>query len=124
MPATFATAFRREITTSPAALQLIRRFQYLKLVAADFGAALLAWMGFFLLRKYLLSEITGYRFTEGALFFLSGAAVMIAGFWTLLYALIGEYRDIYRKSRLAELIRLARVSALGAGGYFLRAASR
>ncbi len=28
--------------------------------------------------------------------------------------MIGEYRDIYRKSRLAEIIRLARVSALGA----------
>ena len=83
-------------------------------MAADFGAALLAWMGFFLLRKYLLSEITGYHFTEGVLFFLSGAALMIAAFWTLLYALIGEYRDIFRKSRLAELIRLAQVSVLGA----------
>ena len=95
-------------------MQLLRRFQYIKLVAADFTAALLAWMVFFLLRKYLLSEITGYRFSEGDLFFLSGSALMIAAFWTTLYALLGEYRDIYRKSRLTELIRLARVSFLGA----------
>ena len=92
---------------------LLRRLQYLKLVAADFGAALLAWVAFFLLRKYLLSEITGYRFTQGALIYLSGAALLVASFWTTLYALLGEYRDIFRKSRLSELIRLARTSLLG-----------
>ncbi|MCC2546214.1 sugar transferase [Hymenobacter sp. BT175] len=94
---------------------MIRNLQKLKLIAADFGAALLAWICFFLLRKYLLSEINeGYRFTGGALFFLSGSALMIALFWTGLYTLIGEYRDIFRKSRLAEIIRLGRVSVLGA----------
>ena len=95
-------------------MQLIRRFQYLKLVAADFLAGLLAWFCFFLLRKYLLDELTGYQFTEGVLFELTGSAVFIATFWTALYALLGEYRDIYRKSRLAEIIRLGRVSVLGA----------
>jgi exopolysaccharide biosynthesis polyprenyl glycosylphosphotransferase len=83
-------------------------------VAADFGAALFAWICFFLLRKYLLNELTGYRFTEGALFSLTYSAIAIGVFWTALYALIGEYRDIYRKSRLSEIIRLARVSVLGA----------
>ncbi|SNR29300.1 MULTISPECIES: sugar transferase [Hymenobacter] len=94
---------------------MIRTFQKLKLIGADFIAALLAWVCFFLLRKYLLSEITeGYHFTEVAFFFLSGSAFMIAAFWTVLYTLIGEYRDIFRKSRLAEIIRLGRVSVLGA----------
>ena len=83
-------------------------------MAADFGAALLAWMCFYLARKYLLNELTGYRFTEGALFDLTGSAVFIAVFWTVLYALVGEYRDIYRKSRLGEVLRLAQVSLLGA----------
>ena len=95
-------------------MQLIRRFQYIKLVAADFGAALVAWMCFYLVRKYLLNELTGYRFTEGALFDLTGSAIFIATFWTVLYTLVGEYRDIYRKSRLGEIIRLAQVSMLGA----------
>ena len=95
-------------------MQLLRRFQYVKLVAADFGAALIAWMCFFLVRKYLLNELTGYKFIEGQLFYLSGSAVMIASFWTLLYTLIGEYRDIYRKSRLGEILRLAQISLLGA----------
>ena len=83
-------------------------------MAADFGAALIAWMCFFLVRKYLLNELTGYKFIEGQLFYLSGSAVMIASFWTLLYTLIGEYRDIYRKSRLGEILRLAQISLLGA----------
>ena len=95
-------------------MQLIRRFQYIKLVAADFGAALVAWMCFYLVRKYLLNELTGYHFTEGALFDLTGSAIFIATFWTVLYTLVGEYRDIYRKSRLGEIIRLAQVSMLGA----------
>ena len=91
----------------------LRRIQYLKLVAADFGAALLAWAAFFLLRKYLLKEGPAYRLTPHDLIYLSGAAVLVASFWTTLYALVGEYRNIFRKSRLSELIRLARVSLLG-----------
>jgi len=83
-------------------------------VAADFGAALLAWAAFFLLRKYLLKEGPAYRLTPHDLVYLSGAAVLVASFWTTLYALVGEYRNIFRKSRLSELIRLARVSLLGA----------
>ncbi|ALW87370.1 polyprenyl glycosylphosphotransferase [Hymenobacter sedentarius] len=71
-------------------------------------------MCFYLVRKYLLNELTGYRFTEGVLFDLTGSAMFIAVFWTVLYSLVGEYRDIYRKSRLAEILRLAQVSALGA----------
>lgn len=107
-------SLRRENTTQSVVLLLIRRFQYIKLVAADFGAALVAWMCFYLVRKYLLNEMTGYRFTEGVLFDLTGSAIFIATFWTVLYSLVGEYRDIYRKSRLGEIIRLARVSVLGA----------
>ncbi|WP_400190855.1 sugar transferase [Hymenobacter sp. B81] len=94
---------------------MIRSLQKFKLLAADFGGALLAWGSFFLLRKYLLSEINeGYRFTGDQLFTLTGSALMIAAFWVILYALIGEYRDIFRKSRVAEIIRLARISFLGA----------
>ncbi|MEJ7661639.1 MAG: hypothetical protein WKG07_19650 [Hymenobacter sp.] len=49
--------------------------------------------------------------------------MLVALFWTTLYALLGEYRDIFRKSRLSELIRLARVSAAGRAGYLLRPAA-
>ena len=94
-------------------MQLLRRFQYLKLIAADFGAALLAWVAFFLLRKYLLHELADFHPTPERLLDLSRAALFIALFWTTIYALLGEYRDIFRKSRLSELISLARASLLG-----------
>ncbi|WP_303311588.1 sugar transferase [Hymenobacter sp. BT730] len=94
---------------------MIRTFQKLKLMAADFAGALLAWMAFYLLRKYLLGELNeGYQYTSGELLTLLGSAFMISSFWLVLYTLIGEYRDIFRKSRLGEIIRLAQVSLLGA----------
>ncbi|OWP64084.1 polyprenyl glycosylphosphotransferase [Hymenobacter amundsenii] len=86
----------------------------MKLIAADFAGALLAWVCFFLVRKYLLREISSdYHFAADAAF-LAGSALMIAAFWTGLYALLGEYSDIFRKSRLGEVIRLSQVSFLGA----------
>lgn len=101
--------------TPPYFSRLIRTFQKLKLMAADFGGALLAWMAFYLLRKYLLGEMQdGYQPTGAELFMLGGSALLIAAFWLALYALIGEYRDIFRKSRLGEIIRLGQVSILGA----------
>lgn len=51
---------------------------------------------------------------EGISFFLLGSAVMIASFWLLLYTLIGQYRDIFRKSRVREITNLAQISFLGA----------
>ena len=110
-------AARRENTTYPLPL-LLPRLQYFKLVAADFGAALLAWVAFFLLRKYLLHELTGYHFTETVAMDVVGAALMIATFWTLLYSLLGQYRDIFRKSRLSEVFRIVQVSALGVVSIF------
>ncbi len=91
-------------------MPLLRRFQYVKLVAADFAAALLAWAVFFVLRQYLLHDAGDYRFS-GA---LAGTVVAISLAWTALYALAGQYRDVFRKSRLAELLHLLRVAGLGA----------
>jgi exopolysaccharide biosynthesis polyprenyl glycosylphosphotransferase len=97
----------------PAPLLPLRRFQYVKLVAADFGAAWLAWAGFFPLRKYLLHELPADYLTPTMVMTLAGTTLLVAAFWTLLYTLLGVYRDIFRKSRLSEIIRLARISALG-----------
>jgi exopolysaccharide biosynthesis polyprenyl glycosylphosphotransferase len=97
---------------------ILRRFQYFKLVAADFVAALLAWLAFFLVRKYLLHELIGDHFTQAATLPMVGGALMIAAFWTSLYGMLGEYRDIFRKSRLSEILHLAQVSVLGVVGIF------
>src|SRR5690606_24842384 len=52
--------------------------------------------------------------SEGISFFLLGSALMIATFWFVLYTLIGQYRDIFRKSRVKEITNLAQISFLGA----------
>ncbi|MDX5348171.1 MAG: sugar transferase, partial [Hymenobacteraceae bacterium] len=88
---------------------MIRNIQKFKLMAADFLAAVLAWIAFYILRKYILAEIR-----EGISFFLIGSAVMIASFWMILYILIGQYRDVFRKSRIKEISHLAQISFLGA----------
>jgi len=88
---------------------LTRNFQKIKLIVADYLAALLAWILFYVLRKYILHEMS-----EGISFFLLGSALMIATFWFVLYTLIGQYRDIFRKSRVKEITNLAQISFLGA----------
>jgi exopolysaccharide biosynthesis polyprenyl glycosylphosphotransferase len=85
-----------------------RRLQLLYFILGDLASAILAWISFYLLRKYILEEMQ-----EGISFYLIGSAVMIGIFWVLLYTLIGQYREIFRKSRLRELIYLARISFLG-----------
>ena len=88
---------------------MTRNFQKIKLIVADYLAALLAWILFYVLRKYILHEMS-----EGISFFLLGSALMIATFWFVLYTLIGQYRDIFRKSRVKEITNLAQISFLGA----------
>jgi exopolysaccharide biosynthesis polyprenyl glycosylphosphotransferase len=61
----------------------------------------------------LLQELDSARFTDAVLVGLTGAALMVATFWVLLYALLGLYSDIFRKSRLSELISLVRISVVG-----------
>ncbi len=71
-------------------------------------------MAFFVLRKYLLREVVdGIRFAPNKLFFLGGSALLIGGFWLGLYALFGHYRNIFRKSRVRELLSLGQVAVLG-----------
>ncbi|SDL27929.1 exopolysaccharide biosynthesis polyprenyl glycosylphosphotransferase [Catalinimonas alkaloidigena] len=68
---------------------------------ADFLAAFLAWIAFYIFRKYLLNEIQ-----VGVSFSLLYSALPIATFWTLLFALWGTYVDVIRKSRVKELFSL------------------
>ncbi len=99
-------------------MSFLRRLQYAKLVAADFAAAVLAWAAFFGLQSYMLHGAANYAITGAAAVSLACAAGAIGLAWTGLYALLGQYRDVFRKSRLAELLRLLRVSALGVATLF------
>jgi exopolysaccharide biosynthesis polyprenyl glycosylphosphotransferase len=91
-----------------------RNFQLIKLLLADFAAALLAWIAFFGLRRFLLREVSGgVPFRPDELFSLGLAATAIGLFWLGLYALFGHYRGIFRKSRVRELVGLGQVALLG-----------
>jgi hypothetical protein len=63
---------------------------------SDYAMGFLAWAGFFFLRKSLLQEVyeTDYTFWLGVFFIPAG--------WLILYALVGSYHSLYKKSRLTE----------------------
>lgn len=72
-------------------------------VVGDVLATALAWTLFYFLRKHLIEEklirIT-HGFEDERLII---ALLVIPAFWVGLYALIGTYQRIYRKSRVREL---------------------
>jgi exopolysaccharide biosynthesis polyprenyl glycosylphosphotransferase len=63
---------------------------------ADYTTAAVAWMIFYFLRKFLLNQPfqTDEKFWLGVFFIPFG--------WLLIYALVGSYNSIYKKSRLSE----------------------
>lgn len=74
---------------------------------SDYAMGFLAWAGFFFLRKSLLQEVyeTDYTFWLGVFFIPAG--------WLILYALVGSYHSLYKKSRLTETLRTFVCSLLG-----------
>jgi exopolysaccharide biosynthesis polyprenyl glycosylphosphotransferase len=75
-------------------------------ISADFVAAIIAWTLFFLFRKIYLDAVPFESSLEAVsnLSFIYGI-LTVPPFWLLLYALFDSYRNIYRMSRLAELMR-------------------
>jgi polysaccharide biosynthesis protein PslA len=74
---------------------------------SDYAMGFLAWAGFFFLRKSLLNETysTDYTFWLGVFFIPAG--------WLILFALVGSYHSIYKKSRLTETFKTFICSLLG-----------
>jgi polysaccharide biosynthesis protein PslA len=73
----------------------------------DWLMALVAWSCFYYLRKKILHETYGAdaKFWLGILFIPAG--------WVLLYALVGSYHSIYKKSRLTEFTKTIVCSIIG-----------
>ena len=90
-----------------------KRIQTIIYILADWLAASLAWGTFYLYRKFIIeSSIYGaevIRFDQN--FFLG--VFLIPFLWILVYALIGTYKNVYRKSRLRELGQTLYVSVIG-----------
>ncbi len=73
----------------------------------DFIAAALAWVNFFFVRKYFLTQ----PFTVDEKFY-TGLILIPLG-WNLLFFLIGSYKNIYLKSRLTEILYTLGASLIG-----------
>lgn len=88
--------------------------QTLFYIIFDYGAAALAWFLFFRFRKvYLETSKFGYEIPiEYDQNFYLGLFLIPAA-WILLYAATGFYKNVYRKSRLNELIQTLVTTILG-----------
>jgi exopolysaccharide biosynthesis polyprenyl glycosylphosphotransferase len=91
-----------------------KSLQVAKYIFADLLSAALAWMLFFIYRKY---SVNPDIFTNlGEVFFdrkLYLGIVVIPLFWLTLYIITGTYRKIYRKSRLKELGQTLSITFFG-----------
>ena len=77
-------------------------------IITDFIAALAAWLGFYIWRRFVLSEIH-----DGPFFNLLYPALIIATFWVLLYLFFGFYTEVLRQSRIREIVSLLKLSIIG-----------
>ncbi len=92
----------------------LQQKQVLKYVFADFAAAFLAW---FIFISYLGLD-NNFRFSHlKEQFLVNGnitiSLIVIPFFWLLFYWLTGSYRQVFRRSRLAEFGQTLFISFLG-----------
>ncbi len=90
------------------------RLQVAKYFVLDFLSAALAWTAFYIYRKETLEPSKfGYavdlHFDDNFFY----ALLIIPAFWVTLYAMAGNYKNIYRRHRLMELGQTLFLSAIG-----------
>jgi exopolysaccharide biosynthesis polyprenyl glycosylphosphotransferase len=78
--------------------------QTAKFLFADWIAAILAWLLFFIYRKYAVNHDVFSNLPEifGDLKLYLGI-VIVPFFWIILYIIVGSYRNVYRKTRVREV---------------------
>lgn len=96
-----------------------RRLQTFKYVLFDWIAAASAWSIFFYYRKtYIESSKYGVQvLVQMDERFLQGLALIPLA-WILFYAILGNYRKVYRKSRLREFFQTFLSTIIGVTGLF------
>ena len=81
-----------------------KRTQVLKYLMADTFSAAMAWCLFYAYRKIFI-ELQEFSFVDLILnderFWLG--VISITFFWVFLYLFMGQYKDVYRRSRLTEI---------------------
>ncbi len=90
-----------------------KKIQTLKCILTDWLAASVSWGLFYVYRKLIIeSSIYGHDTLKFDQKFYLGVLI-IPFFWIIVYALIGTYKNIYRKSRLRELGQTLYISVFG-----------
>lgn len=91
-----------------------RRLQVIKYILADYFSASLAWILFYLYRKFYI-EFDKFGILPKQVFdhqFILGI-IILPLCWLLVYYLTGYYKNIYRKSRINELVQTIAMSLIG-----------
>lgn len=91
-----------------------KTIQTLKYLLADYLSACLAWSLFYLYRKFYI-EPEKFGILPEQVFdrqFVLGIIILPIG-WVLAYYLTGFYKNIYRKSRINELMQTVATSIIG-----------
>jgi len=78
---------------------------------SDFLTAMLSWALFFLYRKWLEGAEPSFQALNDLNFFL-GIFIIPTG-WFMFYSLFDDYRDVYRLSRMATLLRTLLLHFIG-----------
>lgn len=91
-----------------------KTIQTLKYILADYLSACIAWSLFYLYRKFYI-EPEKFGILPEQVFdrqFVLGIIILPIG-WVLAYYLTGFYKNIYRKSRINELMQTVATSIIG-----------
>jgi exopolysaccharide biosynthesis polyprenyl glycosylphosphotransferase len=93
---------------------LNKYLQKAKYLLADYFAAVLAWISFFTYRKlYIEPDKYGYNIPVEPDNNLWLGLIIIPLYWIGIYWITGFYKDIYRRSRLREIIQTFNTSLTG-----------
>lgn len=87
----------------------IRPYHY---ALGDYLAAVITWVLFFLLHRYLNNEV----FVANQKFFIGLIVYPVS--WLIIYHLAGAYKNVYYKSRLQEFLSTLTLSLLGTAAAF------
>jgi len=90
-----------------------RRLLIFLYVLSDYLASLLAWYGLYLFRKIVIEGLHmsfSLPFADSQFFV---GLLVVPQIWMLLHYLSGSYADLYRKSRLQELVKTALLLLFG-----------
>lgn len=79
-------------------------------LVTDFAGAFLAWITFFSLRKNILGELPENVIQAKVLI----PALFISLFWMLIYLFFGLYKELYRRSRIKDIVAMLGANFIGA----------